>query len=317
MFADPTGLLCTGGCGGGSNSTANISANLTITVNPVLIAMLGCTAGQDAQDFVSGVADQLYADIGLQPGITAITIVAHLPPPYGSGFQNYPLISAQNLSTNAEAQLSQLNAKFWAGSGWYKAGRLAGRSISYGIGVYLAATGYVTFEVGLSGEGASLVCEVVSGGACTIPAGVVGVASAGLVVTGVVEGGWGAVIVAANLANPVGGPQQGGGGGGSGKLPDKPVYRGGDDLTPKPYDVRIDKQTGMMRPGYGVSLNTDPLKMEQQFGSAYQVGSIPDGLEIIQRANDLTHYEIVPVYPMTFEQYANLLKQVVLVPYTP
>ena len=85
------------------------------------------------------------------------------------------------------------------------------------------------------------------------------------------------------------------------------VYRGGD-YTARPIDVRIDKSTGKMKTGWGISVNTNPSKVSS-FGAVSRVDSIPNGLKIIQ-TKGLGHYEIVPVNPMTLAQYQELLNHI-------
>ncbi len=89
----------------------------------------------------------------------------------------------------------------------------------------------------------------------------------------------------------------------------KPLYRGGE-LRARPQDVKIDPQTGLVRPTHGVSLSESASAVEK-FGGARQVTSVPKELQIIQRGKP-GHYEIVPRQPMTFERYQELLKQVTL-----
>ncbi len=67
----------------------------------------------------------------------------------------------------------------------------------------------------------------------------------------------------------------------------------------------------MLKPTRGVSVHMDPRSVEK-FGGAYRIKSLPKGLQLKQRGKDLNHYEIVPAEPMTFEQYAELLKRVIL-----
>jgi len=86
------------------------------------------------------------------------------------------------------------------------------------------------------------------------------------------------------------------------------VYRGGNDFTARPVDVKIDSQSGLLDTGYGVSVNVDPRRVP---GQAYRIDSIPDGVRIIQRGNKPFHFEIAPAWPMTHEQFQNLLNQVV------
>ena len=88
-------------------------------------------------------------------------------------------------------------------------------------------------------------------------------------------------------------------------------YRGGSSLKVRDIDVKI--KDGMVQPGKGVSLNTDPSKVEQ-FGGAYRVDFVPDELEIIQQGNSSTHFVISPKEPMTLERYTELVKQVILTP---
>ncbi|MGO4568197.1 beta strand repeat-containing protein [Rhizobium sp. 2YAF20] len=93
------------------------------------------------------------------------------------------------------------------------------------------------------------------------------------------------------------------------------VYRGGDKLTVRNIDVKVDKATGLVQPGRGVSVNTDPAGLEK-FGGAHKIelSSIPDELELIQRGNSATHFEIAPKAPMTMENFQALLNQIRLTP---
>jgi len=92
-----------------------------------------------------------------------------------------------------------------------------------------------------------------------------------------------------------------------------PVYRGGANLEVRSNDVKVDKSTGMVQPGRGVSVNVDPAKVEK-FGGAFKVESVPSELEVIQRGMDPNHFEIAPRQAMTLERFQELLKQVKLVP---
>ena len=91
------------------------------------------------------------------------------------------------------------------------------------------------------------------------------------------------------------------------------VFRGGDSLTVRPIDVAIDKATGLVLPKKGISLNTIAEKVKN-FGGAFQVKSIPDELQIIQRGINPNHFEIVPKQAMSLEAFQELLNKVVLVP---
>jgi hypothetical protein len=90
-------------------------------------------------------------------------------------------------------------------------------------------------------------------------------------------------------------------------------YRGGPGLLPQPRDVRIDPVTGLLDPGYGVSVRDRPDGLEK-YGGAYRVAQLPPELRIIQRGLRPFHYEIVPVQPMTLAEYIEALNKVVLVP---
>lgn len=89
-------------------------------------------------------------------------------------------------------------------------------------------------------------------------------------------------------------------------------YRGGSSLKPKPREVRIDPNTGLLETTHGVSVRNAPDKLAQ-FGGAYRVVSLPSELQIIKRGHDPAHYEIVPVYPMTMAEFEEALSKVVLV----
>ena len=77
------------------------------------------------------------------------------------------------------------------------------------------------------------------------------------------------------------------------------------------YDVKPDKATGLIPPTRGVSLNSNPNNPNVvRNGGAFEVKSIPEGLQIIRTKDD--HFEIVPTRPMTVDDYNDLLKQVEL-----
>ncbi len=97
------------------------------------------------------------------------------------------------------------------------------------------------------------------------------------------------------------------------KTPDgKDVYRGGNDMTLKQGEYRLDSN-GLVKTTHGVSVNTDAGAVAK-FGGAYKVQSLPDGLKFIQRGKNLMHFEIVPQYAMPLNQYQSLLYQVQLIP---
>jgi len=81
-----------------------------------------------------------------------------------------------------------------------------------------------------------------------------------------------------------------------------PVFRGGDSLTVRSHEVRIDKRTGEVKPTHGVSVDAVAADVTH-FGGAYRVVSIPVELTIIQRGRRPTHFEIVPKQAMPLEAY--------------
>jgi hypothetical protein len=90
-------------------------------------------------------------------------------------------------------------------------------------------------------------------------------------------------------------------------------YRGGNSLTPRPQDVRIDPATGLLLTTHGVFVFDRPDGLER-FGGAFRVTAIPDTLKIIRRGRNPHHFEIVPAQPMTLADYEAALGQIVLVP---
>jgi RHS repeat-associated protein len=92
-----------------------------------------------------------------------------------------------------------------------------------------------------------------------------------------------------------------------------PVYRGGNDFTVKPGDIKIDKETGLVKTTHGVSLEVHPANAEK-FGTPYKIESIPKGLKIEQRGQRLDHFEIMPAKPMKLEEFQMLLNQVKVSP---
>jgi filamentous hemagglutinin len=99
-----------------------------------------------------------------------------------------------------------------------------------------------------------------------------------------------------------------------------PTYRGGSGLEVRlGSDVRQgpDELIHPYRQGpqgqpiaQGLSVNIDPKdKFVQQYGGAFPVGSIPEGLQLLPSGRP-GHYVIAPATPMTFERYQQLLNQV-------
>jgi hypothetical protein len=92
---------------------------------------------------------------------------------------------------------------------------------------------------------------------------------------------------------------------------DQDYFRGGKDLTPKPKEVQIDPQSGLVQPTRGISLSSDPGQLAR-FGGAYKVISIPAELEIVRQGKRKTHYELRPRAAMPLDDFIELLKQVQL-----
>lgn len=91
----------------------------------------------------------------------------------------------------------------------------------------------------------------------------------------------------------------------------KPIYRGGNQFIAKPNEVKIDLETGFVKPINGISVHLDPNKVKR-FGGAYRIIDLPDTLKIIQRGRDPEHYEIVPrsANLLTFEQFNEELRKI-------
>jgi hypothetical protein len=92
---------------------------------------------------------------------------------------------------------------------------------------------------------------------------------------------------------------------------ERTFYRGGGQFLAKPNEVKIDRQTGFVKPTNGISVHLDPNKV-RRFGGAYKIIDLPDTLKIIQRGRDPQHYEIIPraANLLTFEQFNQELMKI-------
>jgi hypothetical protein len=90
-------------------------------------------------------------------------------------------------------------------------------------------------------------------------------------------------------------------------------YRGGPSLAPRQIDVMINPKTGMVGTTRGVSVFDLPDGLDR-FGGAYELGPIPETLQVIQRGRDPHHHEITPAQPMTFDEYSAELAKITLTP---
>ncbi|MBQ9978367.1 MAG: RHS repeat-associated core domain-containing protein [Clostridia bacterium] len=82
------------------------------------------------------------------------------------------------------------------------------------------------------------------------------------------------------------------------------VYRGGSYNT-RDIDVRYNKSTGKVTTKRGISINTNPSEAAKH-GTVSRVDQIPYGLSIIPYGSP-GHYEIVPGYSMSKDEYQSLL----------
>ncbi len=91
----------------------------------------------------------------------------------------------------------------------------------------------------------------------------------------------------------------------------KYFYRGGNKFQARPNEVRIDPETGYVKPTHGISvhLSSDRLR---RFGGTYKIIFLPNTLKTIQRGRDPQHYEIVPreANLLTFEKYQKELGKI-------
>jgi hypothetical protein len=90
------------------------------------------------------------------------------------------------------------------------------------------------------------------------------------------------------------------------------LYRGGTKMQARPgVDVQIDSQTGLVKPGRGISLSDDANSLGRFPGGANEIdqSTVSPELEIKQFGRD-GHYEVAPREPMTIEHYNELTGQI-------
>lgn len=68
----------------------------------------------------------------------------------------------------------------------------------------------------------------------------------------------------------------------------------------------------MVQTQRGVSVFNRPDNLDR-FGGAFLLTNVPQTLRIIQQGRDPAHHEIVPVSPMTMDDYEQALNSIVLV----
>ena len=70
-------------------------------------------------------------------------------------------------------------------------------------------------------------------------------------------------------------------------------------------------EDGLVKTTHGISVNTNP-NFVGRFGTPYKIVDISEGLKIIQRGVNSSHYEIVPSFEVSFNQYQKLLNEIIL-----
>ena len=76
-------------------------------------------------------------------------------------------------------------------------------------------------------------------------------------------------------------------------------------------DIKLDENGNVSTKSGGASVNVDPNRVTN-FGKAYELKSLPDGLKIEQSGSDPGHFEVRPQYPMPVQEYQDLLNQIEL-----
>lgn len=88
-------------------------------------------------------------------------------------------------------------------------------------------------------------------------------------------------------------------------------------FVPRPNEFKVDPNTGFVKDTHGVSVFDNPSSVSSKGFVPHRVdqSSIPDSLRIIQRGNDLRHFEIVPVpgANLTPQQFINACSSIVCV----
>lgn len=96
-------------------------------------------------------------------------------------------------------------------------------------------------------------------------------------------------------------------------MDDRRYYRGGPSLAPTAKDYRIDKNTGLLSTGRGVSVRDVPTGLAS-FGGPYEVGPLPPELHAVRVGKDPHHFEIAPAAPMTLGEFVAALSRLTLTP---
>ncbi|MNL04594.1 hypothetical protein D3C87_1251660 [compost metagenome] len=80
----------------------------------------------------------------------------------------------------------------------------------------------------------------------------------------------------------------------------------------KPGEYKIDPKTGLVKTTHGVSIFNNPESVASKGFDPNKIdmSTVGNDLKIIQRGNDLKHYEIVPSSPMTLDAYQEALSKI-------
>jgi hypothetical protein len=74
----------------------------------------------------------------------------------------------------------------------------------------------------------------------------------------------------------------------------------------------MDPETGLIKTTHGVSVFNNPegVAIKGLDPNKIDMSTVGDNLKIIQRGNDLKHYEIVPSAPMPLDGYQTALSKI-------
>ena len=71
----------------------------------------------------------------------------------------------------------------------------------------------------------------------------------------------------------------------------------------------------MVKPSRGLSVyNRADHPNLARFGGAFEVVFLPQGLSVLQIGEDPSHHEIAPAHHMAWDDYLDLMHQILLVP---
>jgi hypothetical protein len=89
-------------------------------------------------------------------------------------------------------------------------------------------------------------------------------------------------------------------------------------FTPKPNEFKVDQATGAVKPTHGVSVFDNAESVASKGFTPHKVdqSTVPDSLQIIQRGNDPSHFEITPKpgVNLTIDQFKEALECIQCLP---